>query len=35
VLSVPKRLRYYLQNDAAVQSLALEIFHRVKVPGSN
>ena len=26
VLSVPKRLRYYLQNDAAVQTLALHIF---------
>ena len=26
VLSVPKRVRYYLQNDAAVQSLALHIF---------
>jgi hypothetical protein len=26
VLSVPKRLRQYLQNDAAVQTLALHIF---------
>ena len=26
VLSVPKRLRYYLQNDAAVETLALHIF---------
>jgi hypothetical protein len=26
VLSVPKRLRYFLQNDPAVQTLALHIF---------
>jgi hypothetical protein len=26
VLSVPKRLRYYLQSDPAVQTLALHIF---------
>ena len=26
VLSVPKRLRYFLQNDAAVQTLALHLF---------
>ena len=26
VLSVPKRLRYYLQTDAAVQTLALRLF---------
>jgi hypothetical protein len=26
VLSVPKRLRYYLQSDPAVQSVALHIF---------
>jgi hypothetical protein len=26
VLSVPKRLRYFLQSDAAVQTLALHLF---------
>jgi hypothetical protein len=29
VLSVPKRLRYFLQNDAAVQGAVLRLFLRV------
>jgi hypothetical protein len=32
VLSVPKRLRYFLQSDAAVQTLALHLFLSTVVP---